>query len=142
MKRIAIETLRENPAVLGDPPPMVIVDSLGDSSVMMRLYGWIDQAEHDFIKSKSESIRLVKEAFDDAGIEMPEPIYRIHLRDGIAPTAETTAAKAPKPATGNKSVGQTDLSPDDTIDNQIKAEADKSEENNLLDEKEPTASRP
>jgi len=135
VKRIAMENLRENPAVLSAPPPLVLVDSLGDSSVMIRLYAWIDQAEHDFLKSKSESIRLVKEAFDEAGIEMPEPIYRIHLREGAVPSAEASASKATKP-TGNKPVEKNDLSPDDTIDNQIKAEADKSEETNLLNEKE------
>jgi small-conductance mechanosensitive channel len=138
VKRIAMENLRENPAVLSDPPPMVIVDSLGDSSVMVRLHGWINQTDHDFLKSKSESIRLVKEAFDDAGIEMPEPIYRVHLREGILPLTETPPAKASKAGTGKKAVEENDLSPDHTIDIQIKAEAQKSEEKNLLDQNPPS----
>ncbi len=137
VKRIAMENLRENPAVLTDPPPMVIVDSLGDSSVMVRLFGWINQTNHDFLKSKSESIRLVKEAFDEAGIEMPEPIYRVHLREGASPASGASAATVDrKPVTEKKGVEHGDLSPDDTIDNQIRDEASKSDETNLLSEKE------
>jgi small-conductance mechanosensitive channel len=135
VKRIAMKNLTENPAVLADPAPMVIVDSLGDSSVMMRLYGWVNQDNHDFLKSKSESIRLVKEAFDEAGIEMPEPIYRVHLRQGAVPHAQTSPPPTTKPSTGKIAVNEHDLFPDDTIDNQIKTESAKSEEMNLLDVK-------
>lgn len=134
VKRIAMENLRENPAVLTEPPPMVIVDSLGDSSVMIRLFGWVNQLNHDFLKSKSESIRLVKEAFDEAGIEMPEPIYRVHLREATTPPAPA-ATKPAAPKTEKPSVNQADLSPDNTIDKQIKAEASTSDEENLLNDK-------
>ncbi len=136
VKRIAMENLQENPAVLSEPPPMVIVDSLGDSSVMIRLFGWIDQAKNDFLKSKSESIRLVKEAFDEAGIEMPEPIYRVHLREGTAPPAGSSTGSAPPRLQEDKPTAQTDLSPDTTIDRQIKAEAHESDEKNLLDKEQ------
>ena len=132
VKRIAMDNLRENPAVLTDPAPMVIVDSLGDSSVMMRLFGWIDQTHHDFLKSKSESIRLVKEAFDEAGIEMPEPIYRVHFREGAAPIPaipDEGSSKKPNPKTP---VEQDDIAHDNTIDNQIRKEAKESNEENLL----------
>lgn len=135
VKRIALENLRENPAVLSDPAPMVIVDNLGDSSVMIRLFAWINQTNHDYLKSKSESIRLVKEAFDEAGIEMPEPIYRVHLREGVSAPAETDASQATKPRIVKIAVEHNDLSPDETINNQIKAEASKSEEENLLGKK-------
>lgn len=138
VKRIALENLRENPAVLSDPAPMVIVDSLGDSSVMIRIFAWINQSEHDFLKSKSESIRLVKEAFDEAGIEMPEPIYRVHLREGTIPAPESSTNPSARPNPGGSSSQHSDLSRDHTIDNQIKAEADKSDEKNLLDEKTPS----
>ena len=134
IKRIAMENLRENPAVLADPPPMVIVDSLGDSSVMMRLFGWIDQTNHDFLKSKSESIRLVKEAFDEAGIEMPEPIYRVHLREGSTPKNETSESSPNTVRPPKSSIQESDLAPDNTIDDQIKSEAGDYGEDNLLTE--------
>lgn len=134
VKRIAMENLRKNPAVLTEPAPMVVVDNLGDSSVMIRVFAWINQSEHDLLKSKGESIRLIKEAFDEEGIEMPEPIYRVHLKDpSAAPTKTITATpEIPKPRPIKKPVEQVDLSTDDTIDNQIKEEARTSDEENLL----------
>ncbi|MGJ8633999.1 MAG: mechanosensitive ion channel domain-containing protein [Luteolibacter sp.] len=136
VKRIALENLKENPAVLIDPTPMVVVDNLGDSSVMIHIFGWIDQSNHDFLKAKSESIRLIKEAFDEEGIEMPEPIYRVHLRDGADALQKLSEEKKPKPRIPKKPIDHADVCTDDTIDNQIKAEAAESEEENLLIEKD------
>jgi small conductance mechanosensitive channel len=137
VKRIAMENLRQNPAVLSDPAPMVVVDSLGDSSVMIRLFAWINQTDHDFLKSKSESIRLVKEAFDEAGIEMPEPIYRVHLREASAGATETSGEENKPNRPEKRAVEQTDLTPDNTIEDQIKAEASESDEENLLTKRLP-----
>ena len=61
------------PGVLDDPAVMTIVHALGDSSVVLRCYGWVDQRQNSFFKVRSEAIRRVKEAFDQAGIVMPEP---------------------------------------------------------------------
>ncbi|MDF1658017.1 MAG: mechanosensitive ion channel [Verrucomicrobiales bacterium] len=132
VKRIALETLRKNPAVLDDPVPMVAIDNLGDSSVQVRLFAWLDQSKHSFLKVKSESIRLIKEAFDEAGIEMPEPIYRVHLRDSAAPAPQTVKVEKPESAFVPTPVTEEDLSADDSIDDQIEAEALESGEENLL----------
>ncbi len=132
VKRIAMDHLRENPAVLDEPAPMVVVDNLGDSSVQVRLFAWVDQRKHDFLKSKSESIRLIKEAFDEAGIEMPEPIYRVHLRDGTFPSIEDPSTLPEKQRRAAKPISDADLTPDETIDKQIADEASKSGEENLL----------
>ncbi|MFC5051938.1 mechanosensitive ion channel domain-containing protein [Rubritalea spongiae] len=134
VKRIAMDILKENPAVLEDPSPMVVVDNLGDSSVMIRLFGWVNQTNHDFLKSKSESIRLVKEAFDDAGIEMPEPIYRVHLRESPATisSSKKEEIKQTQERKSKKSVDYADIAPDKTIENQIHDEAGKLDEENLL----------
>ena len=43
--------------------------------MVLRCYGWVDQEEASFVKVRSEAIRRVKEAFDEAGIVMPEPVY-------------------------------------------------------------------
>ncbi|MEM7600415.1 MAG: mechanosensitive ion channel family protein, partial [Verrucomicrobiota bacterium] len=136
VKRIALETLAQNPAVLADPAPMVAIDSLGDSAVVVRLFAWLDQSKHGFLKVKSESIRLIKEAFDDAGIEMPEPIYRVNLRDKALP-APSPAQPQKKSVAPIAEISEDDLSADDSIDDQIEAEAEQSGEENLLKPKEP-----
>lgn len=133
VKRIAMENLRENPAVLTDPAPMVLIDNLGDSAVVVRMFGWVNQNHHDFLKSKSESIRLIKEAFDEAGIEMPEPIYRVHLKEGKPPVENGDTAK-PSPRREKKSVEQDDIAPDNAITDQIKAAPSELNEENFLKE--------
>ncbi|MEM1444264.1 MAG: mechanosensitive ion channel family protein [Verrucomicrobiota bacterium] len=137
VKKLALDTLKENPAVLDDPAHMVVIDNLGDSSVVIRIFAWLDQRAHSFLKVKSESIRLVKEAFDQQGIEMPEPSYRVNFPGGEIPAPETVAKKDSSPVPHSEPVREEDLSADDAIDEQIEAEAMESEEENLLLPKEP-----
>lgn len=136
VKRVALETLKKNPAILDDPAPMVVIDSLSDSSVMIRIFAWLDQSKHSFLKVKSESIRLIKESFDDANIEMPEPIYRVHLRDKAIPDSESATPRPEKVDASELEIDEDDLSADDAIDEQIEAEAEQSEEENLLKPRE------
>lgn len=134
VRRIGLEAISANPGVLADPKPLTVIDALGDSSVSVKFFAWLDQTESDFLKTKSESIRLVKEAFDEAGIEMPEPIYRVHLRGGPAPFAADSVVSA-TPTTSRvdrPSEPVADLSVDRTIDEQIAEESSQSEEKNLL----------
>jgi small-conductance mechanosensitive channel len=99
-QRLGVEVLVATPGVLADPPPQALVEALGESNVVIRYLGWVDQRATDFLKVKSEAIRRVKEALDAAGISLPEPTYRVRLRrDGLpaegpapAPVPETPAA--------------------------------------------------
>ena len=77
---IAIETLKQAPGVLKQPTPQCLVQALGESTVDLQILGWVDQRESEFLKVRSEAIRLVKEAFDAADIFMPEPIYTVKLQ--------------------------------------------------------------
>ncbi|MGC1478994.1 MAG: mechanosensitive ion channel family protein, partial [Chthoniobacterales bacterium] len=134
-RRVGMETLKAMRGVLADPPPMILVEELGDSTVNLRFFGWIDQTHSDFLKSRSEAIRMIKSAFDEADIEMPEPIYRVHLRDNTAPL-ETSLEPEPRPKkhpTERPDPAQADVGADDTIDKQVAADLEQSEEPNLLD---------
>lgn len=129
-KSVAMLALARNPAVLRDPEPMVLVEELGESTVNLRFYAWLDQTKHDFLKVRSQSIRLVKEAFDEAGVEMPEPIYRVVLRRSSG-EAETAKPHATPPASP-RAIPEEDLLADRTIDEQVEEEQRQSEEPNLL----------
>ncbi len=138
VRELGLETLEGIAAVLDDPPPWVIVEELGDSTVNMRFFGWIDQGHSDYFKSKSEAIRLIKEKFDDVGVEMPEPIYRVHLLDraGVAQASEEpfkAASSGPK----RRGLGEIDTSVDRSIDEQIEEVEGSADEANLLDENQP-----
>lgn len=126
--RVGLETLREMPGILEEPPPWVLVEALGDSAVQVHCYAWVDQRETSLIKAQSEAIRRVKEAYDRAGIAMPEPIYQIRR---LEPAAESPGAETPVAAS------PVDLQPDVHIDRQVEADRAASEETDLLREDAP-----
>lgn len=78
--------------VLDSPPPRAFIDSLGDSNVTVRFHGWVDQRASDFLMVKSEAIRRVKLALEAGGMDMPEPIYRVQLREPAAAIAKPPKA--------------------------------------------------
>lgn len=84
---LAVRTLASSPGVLASPPPSCLVETLGDSTVNLTVIGWVDQKASDYPKTRSEAIRRVKEAFDEARIVMPEPIYKVRLEGSAAATA-------------------------------------------------------
>lgn len=135
-RTLAVETLTRAPGVLADPAPSAIIEELGDSAVVIRLLAWIDQRDSDFLKTRSESIRLVKTAFDDAGIEMPEPIYRLHVRNFNTPSAGTAdSGPPPQPTTATTRLepSPVDIAPDPSIDAEVERESNASDAPNLLD---------
>lgn len=124
-RRLGLETLASLSSVLDDPGPNILLEELGDSTVNLRFFGWVDQRHSDFAKSRSEAIRLVKVAFDEAGIEMPEPIFRVHLQE-----AAGAAGKKEEPV--KRIDFEEDVSVDDTIDKQVEAVRIAENEDNLL----------
>lgn len=81
---VASQVLAEHPAVLKDPEPWVLVDSLGSTTVNLRLYFWLDGGRYSWLKVKSSVIRLVKRAFQDHGISMPDEAREVLFPQGIA----------------------------------------------------------
>jgi small-conductance mechanosensitive channel len=90
---VGIDVLRRMPGVLGDPEPWSQIVEIGDSSVPIQFYGWVDQRETKFFRARSEAIRLVKEALEAAGFQLPEPIYRIRSEPTELPPAERPAQR-------------------------------------------------
>lgn len=76
VKRLALEALTQVEGILPDPAPYMIIDDLGDFSVLCHFYGWVDQGRSDLFGVRSEAIRRVKLAMDEAQIDLPEPIAR------------------------------------------------------------------
>jgi len=71
-QEIALGVLAGHPTVLKEPEPWVLVESLGTSSVRLRVYFWIDGTQNSWLKVRSSVMRLVKRAFQDAKIRMPD----------------------------------------------------------------------
>jgi small-conductance mechanosensitive channel len=100
---VALQVLAEHPVVLKDPEPWVLVDSLGPTTVNLRIYFWLDGSRHSWLKVKSSVIRLVKRAFQEHGISMPDEAREVifpqgvavHLVDGQAHDAEASREHSP-----------------------------------------------
>lgn len=88
---IGVSRMAAVDGVIDEPAPRAFIATLGDSDVRVRYQGWVDQRSHDFAQVKSEAIRSVKLALEHAGMDMPEPIYRVQL-------SEPRAGKTPPPS--------------------------------------------
>lgn len=106
----AMRVLREHPGVVDDPEPMVLAEALGAATVNLRVYFWIDITRFGAPKVRSSVIRLVKRAFMDAGISMPDEAREVVFPSGVPvrmtggdaslSEAEETIAPPQKPASG------------------------------------------
>lgn len=135
VRQLAVATLEGMPGILAEPRPRVLIQALGDSTVSVRISAWIDQRDTDVLKARSEAIRLVKAAFDHAGIEMPEPIYRVHLSkkpSGTAPGSAAAATVPRSPESSEESLAAVDVSTDGSIEQQLSDDLKYSDEENLL----------
>lgn len=102
-QEIALQVLTEHPAVLSEPEPSVLADSLGKATVNLRIYFWINGRQHSLMKVRSSVIRLVKRAFQKHGISMPDEAREVVFPQGIPITmldgkpATTPQAQTEKP---------------------------------------------
>jgi small-conductance mechanosensitive channel len=132
---LALETLAALPGVLETPTPQCLVQQLADSSVILSVQGWVDQRESDFLKLRSEAQRAVKEAYDAAGIVMPEPIYNVNLRRRPQPDARK---RSDVRRGADKAARLADTAPDRTLDEQIHTERRDTGDRDLLNSSAPT----
>lgn len=79
----ALRVLAEHPAVLKDPEPWVLVSSLGKATVNLTVYFWLDTTQHSWLKVRSSVIRLVKRAFQEAGVPMPDEAREVLFPHGV-----------------------------------------------------------
>jgi small conductance mechanosensitive channel len=100
-QEVARRVLLDHPAILADPEPAVLVDSLGQATVNLRVYFWLDGRRHSWLKVRSSTIRLVKRAFQDHGISMPDEAREIVFPEGVPVTMVdqglSGGAKRPRP---------------------------------------------
>lgn len=80
-KELAIETLEEAETVESDPEPQVLVNELGGSSVNLKLRGWTKPSKANMVKSASEVTQIVKQKYDEAGIDIPYPIRTVYMNN-------------------------------------------------------------
>ena len=121
-QEVALKVLEKHEAVLKNPEPWVLVDSLGKATINLRIYFWLDGSQHSWLKVKSSVIRLIKRAFQSEGISMPDEAREVIFPEGI-----TVQSADPEKASKPIAVPTTQKEPDITItigESRLSSEAD------------------
>lgn len=74
--------LEDKELVLAEPPPTLIVDSLSDYAVKIKILFWVPSQE--FWTIRREILREIKEALEANGIEIPFPQRVVWLQKGTS----------------------------------------------------------
>lgn len=121
--------------VLDEPPATAIIQDVGDSNIVLRFYGWVNQEETDFFKGRSLAIQAAKHALEEEGFALPEPIYRLRF-DEAAPLPVQRKPAEPqelRPRKSAKPPQSADVAPDEHVENLVREERSATGEDDLLD---------
>lgn len=135
---VGLEAIRSLSFVLPDPRSHAVIQTVGDSSVVLRFFAWVDQRATDFLKGRSLAIQAAKHAVEEAGYELPEPIYRIRFDDSaklLTRLSESSAGAAKPPPLSVASAEH--AAPDRSIEDLVRVERDSTGERDLLDDGRP-----
>lgn len=83
-QEIALNVLKNHPAVLNDPEPWVLVNNLGKSTINLQIYFWLNGFKHSWLKVRSSVIRLTKKSFQENNISMPDQEREVIFPKGIS----------------------------------------------------------
>lgn len=137
-----IESLRSLAFVLHEPSPGGRLEEVGDSSIILRFVGWINQTETDWFKARTAAIRAVKMQLEKQGFGMPEPIYRVRFDSGSplqiarmhhGDPINDQAGKVRSPSLHENA----DVSVENDIEEKVKDERENSNAEDMLDSRRP-----
>ena len=131
-----IAALRALPFILNDPAPQAFIEQVGDSNIVLFFGAWIDQNRSDFFKSRSVALATVKNALEEAGFALPEPIYRLRFDAPPPPIAASPAAPVLRHARRTETPKETplaeDVAPDTDIAQKVEEERSGKNKEDLL----------
>lgn len=135
---VGLAAIRALPFVLEDPRSHSIIHTVGESSIVLRFFAWVDQSSTDFMKGRSLAIQATKRAVEEAGYELPEPIYRIRF-DQRDKSSKEISEELEQIAKEPKALPSMDdhAAPDRAIETLVTKERADSSENDLLDKQRP-----
>ena len=70
-RQVMLEAMDSVPDVQENPAPDVQVETVGDFAVILRPRWWTDARRADVVKARTAVVTAIKQALDEAGIEMP-----------------------------------------------------------------------
>ena len=129
--------------VLDTPKATAVIREVGDSNIVLRFYGWVDQTQTDFLKGRSLAIKAAKVALEGAGFALPEPIYRLRFDEAAPLPVQRMASAADRPSpkavrSPSASPAGTDTAPDVHVEKLVAEErAASGAKGDLLDDRRP-----
>lgn len=145
---VGLQAIRALEFVLDTPPATAIIRDVGDSNIVLRFFGWLDQSCTDFLKGRSLALDAAKRALEAAGFALPEPIYRLRFDESaplpIRGMADGSALARQKPPASQapddpKAAGKMDqdAAPDAHVAKLVDEERAEGKGGDLLDDKRP-----
>ena len=131
-REVALNALNDLPFVIDTPAANAWVQGLGDSTITLRCAGWVNQRDTSLALAKGQAIEAVKLALEQAGVEMPEPTYRLATQGAIE-TKSVKKKKKPK----KEAVVLEDVKADEALDHIIEEERNALSNEDLLTEAAP-----
>ncbi len=125
--------------VLKTPKSSAIIQNVGDSNIVLRFYGWLDQAHTDFLKGRSLALQAAKNALESSGFVLPEPIYRLRFDEAAPLQFKQLDKPKPKaiPEPRTREIAG-DTAPDKDISRLVAEERSITRSDDLLDSNNPT----
>jgi len=139
---VGLSAVNALPFVLDTPKASAVIRDVGDSNIVLRFYGWVNQTKTDFLKGRSLAIQAAKAALEGAGFALPEPIYRLRFDEAASLPAQRAQLEAarpgPKPAKppAPPKVG-VDIAPDSHVEKLVDEERAAGNQNDLLSDRRP-----
>lgn len=130
-------TLARLPFALAQPAPMVWIEEVGDSAVILRFAFWIDQIESNSLRARGEAIRLAKAAIEGAGVALPEVTYRVITQAAEAPASTATTAMTPAGRESPAPVEDVHRTPSEDVEKMVEAERRAGDGSDLLNVEAP-----
>ncbi|WP_237480710.1 mechanosensitive ion channel family protein [Lichenibacterium dinghuense] len=124
---VGLSAVNGLPFVLDTPKATAVIREVGDSNIVLRFYGWVDQTRTDFLKGRSLAIKAAKTALEGSGFALPEPIYRLRFDEGAALPVQRSAPVTERPprrtaTRSSPSLAGSDTAPDAHVERLVNAE--------------------
>ena len=78
---IFLNAINAVPGVEHDPAPTIVAEALGDSTLTLSAFYWVDQQKHGLLSVHSEVVKAIKAASETNHINLPYPIQKILLQN-------------------------------------------------------------
>ena len=82
-QEVVHRVLEQHVSVLDDPAPLVLVESLGASTVNLKILFWLDSTRYDAASVCSALMRQAKSALTEANISLPDEAREVIFPKGV-----------------------------------------------------------